>query len=834
MKHLSKIVFIIALIALIVVLSGVFQSAAQPVVINGVPNAEIVIAAENRPRLATLAALELQYYIEKISGARLPIVTAPTTNAPVAIYVGQSAHTDRLGVTDEGLRYGAFRMVSGPEYLVLLGHDFDFVPPEPWPADRKDTKRALAEWDERVGDRTDTAWGYPFGSGFKTHWDRYASTLTDRFGEENAQWWPGGDFGKGLWVQDSGGSLNAVYEFLRTLGCRWYMPGEVGEVIPEQATIPVMPMDQTVRPDFAVRAYTWYNYSGFPFEDMIWARRMGMNSAYEVLGNMGYAHGLAQVHRRKEMQEAHPDYYALHNGERVTDYRGMGHACFSSEGLFRETVNFARFMFDEFDQPHISIWPVDGFRHCQCDGCRGMSSSDLVWGFVDKVARELYKTHPDRLVSCGAYTPYIHPPTNVDKFPPNVVVFIANAGRPLMDDPVRWQAYSKRVEGWREKVAPGNIMRVENNRYGLWGGGFPIIHPRNMAKDLQFLQGVARGECSEESQSGMRWHAPGKDHLTLYVQSRFMWDADRDIEAILDEYYTLFYGPASAEMREALEFVEANYSRTDKSRSGGRCNPANVSLDVRVKLGELLATARNKAGDTVHGQRIQVLIDELPPLEELRAKLAEEQQAGDPRADSPTVLASHVGQSDEAKTYQLGKRLDKRLNAELETTFKVAWDKKHLYFDIRCAEPEMSSIQTPDEVWHGDSILILLEPPGHSYYQLEVNPNGVLFDADRVGGGKVVDRWESMTDVETERGADYWRVKLRIPVAIVGKEGADGDPFNYVVGPEPTPGDEWYFNIGRKRPRPDEKSTAYVFAQPEGWSIYYPDAFAKLQFEGKQ
>lgn len=827
----------IALMAGMPLLSGCSKEQAtapkEPIVQDGVANAEIVIAAEDRPRMVTLAALELQHYIEKISGARLPIVTEPTPEVPTAIYVGRSSYTDQLGVTDEGLSFGAFRMVTGPDSLVLLGHDYDFDPPEPWPAKRGDKDRAQAEWDKKVGNRTDSAWDYPFGSGFKSHWSRDTSAMTERFGEENAQWWPGGDFATGLWLQDSGGSLNAVYEFLRTLGCRWYMPGAVGEVIPEQATITVEPMDVTIQPDFEVRAYLWYNYSGFPFEDMIWARRMGMNSTHELTGNMGYAHGLHFVHGRKEMQEAHPEYYALHNGERVTDYRGMGHACFSSEGLFQETVNFARFMFDEYDEPHFSIWPVDGFRHCQCEDCRELSSSDLVWGFVDRVARELYKTHPDRLISCGAYTPYIHPPTNVEKFTPNVVVLIANAGRPLMDDPARWDAYWKRVEGWQEKVAPGNIMRVENNRSGL-SEGFPIIHPRNMAKDLKALRGISRGESNEESQSGMRWHAPGKDHLTLYVQSRIMWDADRDVDEILDEYYAIFYGPAQDEMRAAIEFAEANYSRTDRSRPGGRTNPTNVPLDVEVQLGTLLETARNKAGDTIYGQRIQVLIDELKPLDELQQKLEQEMQAGDPRAETPTVVASHVNQGEAAETYSLGERLDKAQTADLKTTFQVTWDEKHLYFDIRCEEPDMGSIRTAEEVWNGDSIVILLETPGHSYYELAVSSDGELFDADRIGGGKVVDRWESMTDVETERGEDYWRVKLRIPIAIVGKEGADGDPFNYVVARQPAPGEVWHFNIGRKRPRPDDERLAYIFSRPKGWSMYYPNSFAKLKFAGEQ
>ena len=797
---------------------------------DGKPNAEVVIA-EERPRMATLAALELQYYIQKISGARLPIVTEPGDKLPVRIYVGKSRHTDKLGVADNGLKYGAFRMMSGPDHLVLLGGDRDFVPPKPWPKRRNDRKRAQAEWDKRVGDRTDSAWGYPFVSGFKAHWNREASVMAQRYGKKNEKLWPGGSFRTGFWVSDVGGSLNAVYEFLRMQGARWYMPGEIGEVIPEMKSIALPALDKTVRPDYDVRSYTWYNYSGFPFEHIIWARRTGMNSAYGVLGNMGYAHGLCIIHARKEMQEKHPEYYALVNGKRVTDYRGRGHVCFSSEGFFQETLNFARFMFDEYDQPHISLWPMDGFRHCRCESCKDIPSSELVWGFVDRVARELHKTHPDRLVSCGAYTPYIYPPKNVEKFTPNVLVFISNTRRPLMDDPAHWEAYWSRVEGWREKVAPGNIMRVENNRFGLWGG-FPVIHPHNMAKDLRALKGISRGECCEESQKRMRWHSPGKDHLTLYVQARFLWDADQDVDALLDEYFALFYGPARDAMKRAIEFAEANYSRTDKSRPGGRCNPLNVPLSVQVRLGELLLAAREKAGDTVYGKRIQTIIDELTPLDELRQKLAEQAEAGDPRAKAPVVVAKNVSQVKNLKTYRLRERVWKAQKADQNTSFTVAWDKKALVFDVRCQEPDMRSVRVTRNVWDGDSVVILLEPPGHSYYHIEINPDGRVFDADRAGGGKITPRWESMTEVNTERGQDYWRVKVRIPIAIVGKEGAEGDPYNYVVGPEPGPGSEWFFNIARRRPRPGRRHPAiYSFAPPQNYSLHVPDSFARLRFE---
>jgi hypothetical protein len=80
-----------------------------------------------------------------MSGARLPIVTAPTAMAPVKIHVGQSAETDRLGVSAAGLRDGAYRIDSGPGWLVLIGQDRDFDASKlPWPLSRKEVPRERA------------------------------------------------------------------------------------------------------------------------------------------------------------------------------------------------------------------------------------------------------------------------------------------------------------------------------------------------------------------------------------------------------------------------------------------------------------------------------------------------------------------------------------------------------------------------------------------------------------------------------------------------------------------------------------------------------------------
>ncbi|MHC4873825.1 MAG: hypothetical protein ACYTFY_18415, partial [Planctomycetota bacterium] len=77
-----------------------------------------------------LAAEELGIYLKKITGAELEISNTINENIPVKIYVGQSKYTDQMKVSKSGLKYGAFHIKSGKDWLVLLGNDTDFVPHE--------------------------------------------------------------------------------------------------------------------------------------------------------------------------------------------------------------------------------------------------------------------------------------------------------------------------------------------------------------------------------------------------------------------------------------------------------------------------------------------------------------------------------------------------------------------------------------------------------------------------------------------------------------------------------------------------------------------------------
>src|SRR5262245_53468823 len=89
------------LVGILLVSQGALVNAADLVLVQqGEPKAEIVIA-EQPTRLVQIAAEDLRNYIEKMSGAKLSIVTQLSGKGVLPVFVGRSSHTDTLKITDE-------------------------------------------------------------------------------------------------------------------------------------------------------------------------------------------------------------------------------------------------------------------------------------------------------------------------------------------------------------------------------------------------------------------------------------------------------------------------------------------------------------------------------------------------------------------------------------------------------------------------------------------------------------------------------------------------------------------------------------------------------------
>lgn len=794
MKH------IITLAVLLLSSLAAVHAADAFLIENGQPRAEIVIA-EKPQRSVRIAAQDLQTYLEKISGAKLPIVTEPSGVGMTKLFVGKSSHTDKLHIAADGLKNGAYRIVSGTDWMAFIGDDSDFTPIEPWAKQNSDlvSGKPQSEWNKITGSLS----GLPESRMYK-----HRMTLPGDIGRPTAQASGRKPEPLQIWGYDERGSFNAVGGFLHKLGVRWYLPGELGEVVPSSKTIRLPKIDETVRPDFALRRFN-FRFGVGNLDTALWAMHLGVRDPYDIQD----AHGLDTMTRREEVFAAHPTWFALYGGKRHFNMRENNQLCYSNEELFQETVRYVRAQFDHYKMSMVSVMPPDGYTAiCQCTLCAGKDTperekrglaSDHVWDFINRVAREVGKTHPNGKVLTCAYGIYKLPPLKIEKLEPNVVVSIVGARLPRNNKAEQQDEYRKLREAWAAKTH-NPIINFENYPFTDRGWYLPAFTPHAMGESTNATKGLSTGEdIWLTARQDFDKVGIGLNHFMVYFTARMYWGGKAaDVDAMFREYCQLFYGPAAQEMRMFFEYSETNWQEMEKEKA-----KADRAL-------ELFALAKTKVDATsVYGRRI-ALIDEF--LKGLRSK---SQQLGIVRGPVPVLrLVGNApgkikidGKLDEeawvnspaASTVRL-RELQTGREPTFGTTVKSAWIGNDLYFAIRCDElrgekPNISATKKDDDaLWYGDAVEVLIETESHSYYQIAISPSGAVVDSDRGIARDKWFSWNSNAEVATHIADGHWTIEVRLPIT-----QDENDPLHQVIGRKPNKSLPWHINICRQRIRED-------------------------------
>jgi hypothetical protein len=785
---------------------------------NGQPRAEIVIA-ENPTRMARVAAQEFRQQMEKISGARLPIVTQPTGKA-VKVFIGAS---DACPVKAEGLRDGAYRIATGADWMVLIGDDTDFVPTEPWAKGNSDIPRAQAEWEKIVG----APYGMPVRGLYK-HRLKLPGDTGKPDGTTTAK-----NESLEVWGLDERGSFNAVCGYLQKLGARWYLPGELGEVLPSLKTIPLPKLDETVRPDFALRQFN-FRFGTAGYDTSLWAMRLGIRNDERL----HIAHGMAGMTNHEAVFAKHPDWFAIYGGK--PDFKPDNtkcQLCYSNEELFRETVRWARALLDTYHFETVSIMPPDGYTAiCQCEKCKGKDSpernergllSDYVWDFANRVAKELAKTHPKAMVLNCAYGSYTLPPLKIEKLEPNVQVCIVGGRRPLniAASKAEGEAAPDALRAAWMKKTDNPILNFENYPFTDRGWYLPGFAARSIVDSVNATKGISRGEDIWLTvRQDFDKVAIGFNHFLVYFTARAYWGGkDVSGDAMLREYCRLFYGPAEPEMLAFFHYCEEHWKAMSEDKA-----KADAALALFEK-----AKAKADAA-SVFGKRV-ALIDDF--LKSLRMKSV---QLGQKRGPVPSLRlvgdAKGVvidGKLDDAYWQNCPVSATGRLR-ELETgrtptfgtSFKAGWQGNNVIFAIRCDErpgekPNITSTRDADQaVWHGDAVEIEIATESHTYYQIAISPAGHIVDLDRGASRGQQFGWDAKAEVATHIADDHWSIEISLPVT-----ADENDPLHQLIGHKPTQSLPWHINVCRQRIRADGQEHS-AFSPTGAAAFHVPMKFA--------
>jgi hypothetical protein len=383
------------------------------------------------------------------------------------------------------------------------------------------------------------------------------------------------DQGVGLAGESDLATSYAIYTLLDQLGCRWYMPSPLGEVLPATKTVALKKQDLSSGP-YTVYRGLWYCDSEF-------ARR-------NRLGGMELAAGHAlEFTVPKELRQQHPEIRAVVNGKphehRVKwthplVARAIADACL---GLLQKDPNLHTF----------SLSPDDGLSWDESDDTKfdagdfdpvlqTVSKTDRLMVLCNRVANEVTASHPDVKFGVLAYADYTRPPVR-EKVHPNVVPQIApitfSRAHPITDDgEPNNKAFRALVEGWGRAASATSYyfyawflaeLSGPNPMIAKWGTDIPFVYQKGNCKYWQ-------PETMTNFESCLHAHTLG---------IRLAWDPSQEPQAIVRELHEKFYGSAAKEMAAYWHYIDDVWVKTPEYAGGGFGH-------LRRWTPERLATAR--------------------------------------------------------------------------------------------------------------------------------------------------------------------------------------------------------------------------------------------------
>jgi len=407
--------------------------------------------------------------------------------------------------------------------------------------------------------------------------------------------------------QGDRGTLYAVYTFLeRYLDVRFFAPGDQGEEVPAKSRIEVPEINDAESPDLAYRckgsvggaeespmpatlriadwmAKNKLNFFLIPivhYADM--KREYGQELAKRAISMEVGHHDFDFWVPQHEFFDTHPEYFALVGGERKRADRfwqkGLAFGtqlCLSNPDVSHIVAERMKsFMHENPEVELLDLWPNDNFGACECEQCRALNvpgnatlyptmplRSRSYQVFANRVAAELADEFPDRRFSILSYVDGLEPGEDVEMHP-NIDVNFAlyrECYAHAIDDPSceRNVFYRRTLDKWLRLA-----KRVELFEYYYkvaWQClPFPVL--RKIFADQRYFKQV-----------GVYGNAPqitafnfGSMGLTHYAFAKAAWDADSDMDEVVDDYCYRYYGPAGMAARRYFDELEAAMEKARK------------------------------------------------------------------------------------------------------------------------------------------------------------------------------------------------------------------------------------------------------------------------------
>jgi len=246
-----------------------------------------------------------------------------------------------------------------------------------------------------------------------------------------------------------------------------------------------------------------------------------------------------------------------------------------------------------------------------------LSVSEEWFRFMNKVAGEVVQEYPGFVITTNGYTNRTFPPEGV-KLHPNLGVMFAAIWADLLhsyDDPKSWQQVmqGQMLKRWGE-ICP-RVFVYNYNFPMLVTGLTPMPLTRKIARNTPLMK--KWGIVGFEDEQTFPWMAHGI--TSFYLRAKLYWHAEDDAKAILNDYFDKWYGPAAKPSQAYWDAIEGALESTPLLGHEDRILPYVYTEKLVASLEQSESEAEALAKEEPYKTRVRV--DRLI-LAHLRAYLA--------------------------------------------------------------------------------------------------------------------------------------------------------------------------------------------------------------------
>lgn len=517
---------------------------------------------------------------------------------------------------------------------------------------------------------------------------------------------------------------------------------------------------------------------------------------FGFIPEFGGGHNIVGLYiTEKKYFDKKPEFFIMKKGQRVrpSAFQYLTQLCFSNKELPGTLVKELEAQIQA--NPHYETYRVmieDNYNSCECPECLKpivlpdgsvvkpedvdfRSTQFFLW--LNQIAEPIYAKHPDKKILTFAYF-FTETPPRV-KLAPNIYISYCpinkDSKQPL--DGKSNKEWNDKFLGWTKVT-----NKLTWREYYGWSGIFPRPMDEVAAADLRYIAGFGVNRVYSENFPDAAAYSATWDANAMHnwVMTELFWNPAQDVGKLRSEFLKRVYGPGAGDVAEFYRLIrESWFSQPSKSLWDDSASAHWFAYVARKGLEKPCRDALATADKLVVSPNGKWALAAVRAQFEGKMADAKNFKLNAKLTKAPPAFDPDFNTGDWAGVQPVETFYGQTAQPKEKTMVKMLYDDHNLYFGVKCFDKAPGTLYAKPagqkRGWPvGDKVELRLAVDGvGANHQLAYDINGNSLAAVYVAGK--ASEWKGAFQIKTRLLPDGWSSMVTVPFAALGFEPGKGE-----------------------------------------------------------